>query len=59
VTEGNGGGSRCAGETLAWAKREAEDRVRRVVLSGGAPGGFYRAGEGAHAPGDGGLWWRH
>jgi hypothetical protein len=24
------------------------------VLSGGAPGGFYRAGEGAHAPGDGG-----
>jgi hypothetical protein len=24
------------------------------VLSGGAPGGFYRAGEGAHAPGDDG-----
>jgi hypothetical protein len=23
------------------------------VLSGGAPGGFYSAGEGAHAPGDG------
>jgi hypothetical protein len=26
------------------------------VLSGGAPGGFYRAGEGAHAPGDGEEW---
>jgi hypothetical protein len=29
------------------------------VLSGSAPGGFYRAGEGAHASGDGGQWWRH
>jgi hypothetical protein len=29
------------------------------VLSGGAPSGFYRAGEGAHAPGDDGQWWRH
>jgi hypothetical protein len=24
-----------------------------------APGGFFSVGEGAHAPGDGGPWWRH
>jgi hypothetical protein len=39
---------------------ELRERRRRErggeVLSGGAPGGFYRAGEGAHAPGDGGEW---
>jgi hypothetical protein len=37
---------------------ELRERQRRerggAVLFGGAPGGFYRAGEGAHAPGDGG-----
>jgi hypothetical protein len=37
---------------------ELRERQRRerggAVPSGGAPGGFYRAGEGAHAPGDGG-----
>jgi hypothetical protein len=34
--------------------RERQRRERGgEVLSGGAPGGFYRAGEGAHAPGDG------
>jgi hypothetical protein len=38
--EGNGGGGRCAGERLARAKRQAEDRVSWAVLSGGAPGGF-------------------
>jgi hypothetical protein len=27
------------------------------VLPGGALGGFYWAGEGAHAPGDDGPWW--
>jgi hypothetical protein len=27
-----------------------------VMLNGGAPGGFYRVGEGAHALGDGGQW---
>jgi hypothetical protein len=27
------------------------------MLNGGAPGGFYRVGEGAHALGDGGQWW--
>jgi hypothetical protein len=59
VTEGNDGSDRCAGERLARAKREAEVRVRRAVLSGGAPGGFYRAGEGAHESGDGGPLWRH
>jgi hypothetical protein len=36
---------------------ELRERQRRerggAVLSGGAPGGFYRAGEGAHALGDG------
>jgi hypothetical protein len=36
---------------------ELRERRRRerggAVLSGGAPGGFYRVGEGAHAPGDG------
>jgi hypothetical protein len=39
---------------------ELRERQRRerggAVLSGGAPGGFYRAGEGAHAPGDGEEW---
>jgi hypothetical protein len=35
--------------------RERRRRERGgAVLSGGAPGGFYRAREGAHAPGDGG-----
>jgi hypothetical protein len=37
---------------------ELRERRRReqggAVLSGGAPGGFYRAGEGAHAQGMGG-----
>jgi hypothetical protein len=37
---------------------ELRERRRRerggAVLFGGAPGGFYRAGEGSHAPGDGG-----
>jgi hypothetical protein len=33
--------------------RERQRRERGgAVLSGGAPGGFYRAGEGAHTPGD-------
>jgi hypothetical protein len=37
--------------------RERRRRERRgAVLSGGAPGGFYRVGEGAHAPGDGVEW---
>jgi hypothetical protein len=35
---------------------ELRERRRRekggAVLSRGTPGGFYRAGEGAHAPGD-------
>jgi hypothetical protein len=35
---------------------ELRERRRReqggAVLSGGTPGGFYRAREGAHAPGD-------
>jgi hypothetical protein len=39
---------------------ELRERQRRerggAVLSGGAPGGFYRAGEGAHVPGDGEEW---
>jgi hypothetical protein len=40
--------------------RERRRRERGgAVLSGGAPGCFYRAGEGAHAPGDSGQWWRH
>jgi hypothetical protein len=30
-----------------------------AVLSRGAPDGFCRAGEGAHAPVDSGQWWRH
>jgi hypothetical protein len=50
--DGEGGGSWCAGERLAQAKREAKEGVRR----GGAPGGFYRAGEGALAPSDGEEW---
>jgi hypothetical protein len=34
--------------------RERQRRQRgEAVLSGGAPSGFYRAGEGAHVPGDG------
>jgi hypothetical protein len=39
---------------------ELRERQRRErggeVLSGGAPGGFYRAGDGAHAPGDSEEW---
>jgi hypothetical protein len=50
----NGGGGRCAGERLTRAKREAMKGKRRGGAVRGAPGGFYRAGEGAHAPGDGG-----
>jgi hypothetical protein len=38
ATEGNGSGGRCAGERLARAKREEEDRVRR----GGAVRGCSR-----------------
>jgi hypothetical protein len=51
---GNGDGGRCASERLARAKREAKEGARRGGAVRGAPGGFYRAREGAHAPGDGG-----
>jgi hypothetical protein len=43
-----GGGCRCAGERLVRAKREAKEGMRRGNAVRGAPGGFYRAGEGAH-----------
>jgi hypothetical protein len=39
--------------SLELRKRRRRERGG-AVLFGGAPGGFYRAGEGAHALGDGG-----
>jgi hypothetical protein len=39
-----GDGSRCAGERLSQAKREAKEGARRAVLSGGAPVAFIGRG---------------
>jgi hypothetical protein len=50
---GNGDGGRCAGERLSRAKREAKEGARRGGAVRGCSGGFYRAGEGAHASSDG------
>jgi hypothetical protein len=52
-------GGRQQGDRARGSLEQRERRRRErggAVLSGGAPDGFYRAGEGAHALGDGREW---